>query len=181
MVDTYQHDRRPGRARPSHPATAPCRRGCAMARIGLAIGLGAGRGEPLAALRPRLAHLAELGFSHAELAGKSLAVVVGGALQPARLAALRAALAGCPLRLTVHGSRVATARVGNLVDVTTPAQRASVEADLALVAAIDAEVLVYHSGLLRDPFGDDRALAAGLAAERDALRQLGDEAGRHGV
>jgi sugar phosphate isomerase/epimerase len=81
----------------------------------------------------------------------------------------------------VHGSRISTARVGNLVDITTPAQRHSVDADLALTAAIGGETLVYHSGLLRDPYGDDRALAVGLAAERDALRQLGDEAGRHGI
>src|SRR5439155_23592123 len=57
----------------------------------------------------------------------------------------------------------------------------AVAADLAICAAIGAKVLVYHSGQLRDPYGDDRALAAGMAHERDQLRRLGDEAGRHGI
>jgi sugar phosphate isomerase/epimerase len=34
---------------------------------------------------------------------------------------------------------------------------------------------------LRDIYGDDDALEAALASERDALRALGDEAGRHGI
>jgi sugar phosphate isomerase/epimerase len=55
------------------------------------------------------------------------------------------------------------------------------EADLELTAAIGAEVLVYHAGMLRDPLGDDDALAAGMAAEREHLRALGDKAGEKGV
>lgn len=152
-----------------------------MPGIGLALNVSAARGAPLAELRPQLAELAAIGYTHAELPAKRLGVIIGGQLQPRRLAALRAALDGCPLRLTVHGSRVSTPRVGNLVDITTPAQRDSVAADLALTAAIGGEVLVHHSGLLRDPSADARALANGLAAERDALRALGDEAGRHGI
>jgi len=35
--------------------------------------------------------------------------------------------------------------------------------------------------MLRDPGGDGRALAAGMAAERTALRELGDLAGEHGI
>ncbi len=152
-----------------------------MSRIGISAGLNARGGQPLAALRPMLEQAAEIGFSHVELSGKSLAVAIGGRLIPARLDALREALQECPVRLTVHGSNVSSARAGNLMDVTTPNQRRVAEADLALAAAIGAEVLVIHSGSLRDFYGDDDALARALAAERDALRALGDEAGKHGV
>jgi sugar phosphate isomerase/epimerase len=152
-----------------------------MTGIGVAIGFDARGGAPLASLRSRLAEVAEAGFSHAELSAKSLAVIINGRLQPARLAALKAAVTASPVTLTVHGSAVSTARIGNLVDVTTPAQPATVAADLALSAAIGANVLVYHAGQLRDFYGDDQALAAGMAAERDHLRRLGDEAGRHGI
>jgi sugar phosphate isomerase/epimerase len=150
-------------------------------KIGLAAGIATHSGSPLSALRPVLANAASLGASHVELRTKALGVIVNGQLHPARLAALRDAIADSPVRFTAHGSRVGSAIVGNLFDTSTPAQRASVEADLALAGALGAEVLVHHSGLLRDPYGDDRAVAAGLAAERDALRALGDVAGRLGV
>jgi sugar phosphate isomerase/epimerase len=135
----------------------------------------------LGTLRPTLDKVAAIGFTHAELSGKSLAVAAGGRLLPPRLDALKAALSGCPLRFSIHGTNVSSARAGNLMDITTPNQRRVAEADLALTAAIGAGVLVIHSGSLREVYGDDDALAAGLMAERDALRALGDEAGRHGI
>jgi sugar phosphate isomerase/epimerase len=149
--------------------------------IGIALGYDARSGAPLASLRQRLADLATIGFTNVEISTKSLAVIINGQLQPSRLAALKEAVADSPVKISMHGSAVSTARIGNLVDVTTPAQPAAVAADLALCAAIGAKVLVYHSGQLRDAYGDDRALAAGMAAERDHLRRLGDEAGRHGI
>jgi len=152
-----------------------------VAGIGIALGHDVRGGAPLSSLRTRLAEVAALGFTHAELSTKSLAVIINGQLQPSRLAALQAAVEGSPVTLTCHGSAVSTARIGNLVDVTTPAQPAAVAADLALAAAIGARIMVYHAGQMRDPYGDDRALAAGMAAERDHLRRLGDEAGRHGI
>jgi sugar phosphate isomerase/epimerase len=152
-----------------------------LAGIGIALGFDVRGGAPLSSLRTRLAEVAALGFTHAELSTKSLAVIINGQLQPSRLAALKEAVAESPVTLTCHGSAVSTARIGNLVDVTTPAQPAAVAADLALAAAIGAKVLVYHAGQLRDANGDDRALAAGMAAERDHLRRLGDEAGRLGI
>jgi len=143
--------------------------------------LNAASGQPLSALRDTLDRIATIGFSHAEIAAKSLAVACGGRLLPRRLDALHAALDGAPLRLTVHGTNISSARAGNLMDVTTPNQRRVAETDLALAAAIRAEVLVLHSGSLRDVYLDDDALAIAMAAERDALRALGDEAGRHGI
>lgn len=152
-----------------------------MAGIGIAIGIDAHRGEGLNTLRDRLQRLADVGFTHAELSAKGLGVLVGGRLQPVRLKALKEALDGCPVRLTLHGTAISSARAGNLVDVTTPNQHAVVAADLALAGEIGATVLVQHSGMLRDFWGDDDALAAGLARERDSLRALGDEADRLGI
>jgi sugar phosphate isomerase/epimerase len=138
-------------------------------------------GAPLASLRTRLADTAKLGFTNAEIMSKALAVIINGQLQPSRLEALKQAVADSPVTLSVHGSAVGTARIGNLVDVTTPAQVKAVEADIAFAAAIGAKVLVYHSGQLRDPNGDDRALAAGMAHEREQLRRLADVAAQHGI
>ena len=152
-----------------------------MKGIGIAVGLNAGGGQPLSALRETLDRIAGIGFTHAEISAKSLAVACGGRLLPRRLEALHVALDGVPVRLTVHGTNVSSARAGNLMDVTTPNQRRVAEADLALAAAIGAEVLVLHSGSLRDVYLDDDALALAMAAERDALRALGDDAGRHGI
>src|SRR4051812_2419397 len=155
-----------------------------MTRIGIAVGGGGVvRGQAaFAPLRAVLAEVGALGYTHAEVgSAKALGVIVGGQLQPARLAALQEAVAGSPVRLTLHGSAVSTPLVANLMDVATPAQRAIAAADIALAAAIGAEVVVYHRGMLRIAHGDPDAVALGLAAERDALRALGDEAGRHGI
>ena len=152
-----------------------------MTGIGIAVGWDARSGQPLATLRAMLDGIAAIGFTHAELSAKSLAVACGGTLLLRRLAALRTALDGVDLRLTVHGTNVSSARAGNLMDVTTPNQRRVADADLALAAAIGAEVLVLHNGSLRDVYLDDDALALAMAAERDALRTLGDAARRQGI
>jgi len=155
-----------------------------MPGIGIAIGAGGiVRGQPpFAPLRALLDEMAALGYSHVEIgSAKSLGIIVGGQLQPQRLAALQAALAGHPIGLTLHGSAVSSTLVGNLMDVAGPIQRAIVAADLALAAAIGAEVVVYHRGMPGIPYADNAALALALAAERDALRALGDEAGLHGI
>lgn len=145
------------------------------------IGYAIGGGARLDALRPDLQRLADIGYTHAELSSKGLSVIIGGAVHPVRLAALKAALEDSPVRLTLHGSAVSTPVVGNLMDIATPAQRATVAADIALAGAIGAEVVVYHSGMLRIAYGDEDAVAQGMAAERDALRALGDEAGERNI
>lgn len=151
-----------------------------MRSIGISTGLGS-QAEPLASLRPRLDQVAALGFTHAELNAKSLGVILNGQLNAARLSALQNALVDCPLKLTLHGSEIASGRGGNLMDITTASQRSAVAADIALAAAIGATVVVYHSGMLRDPGGDAHSVAGGLLAERDALAELGDDAGKVGI
>src|SRR5689334_23385419 len=101
-------------------------------KIGLATGIATHNGVSLSALRDVLTRTASLGVTHVELRTKLLGVIVNGQLHPARLTSLREAIVDSPIRFTVHGSRVGSAIVGNLFDTTTPAQRASVDADLAL-------------------------------------------------
>lgn len=152
-----------------------------MNRVGIALGFDVRGGATIASLRTRLAEVAALGFTNVELSSKAMAVIIGGRLQPSRLAALKEAVQDSPVELTVHGSAVSSARIGNLVDVSTPAQVDAVAADLAFTAAIGAKLMVYHSGQLRDHYGDDRALAAGMAHEREQLKRFGDVAARDGI
>lgn len=151
-----------------------------MQSIGISTGLG-NQAEPITSLRARLDRIAQLGFSHAEISAKSLGVIINGELNSTRLSTLQNTLAGCPLKFTLHGCEIASARGGNLMDVTTPSQRSAVAADIALAAAIGASVVVYHSGMLRDPGGDPPSIAAGLQAERETLSELGDIAGASGI
>ncbi|MEU8897185.1 sugar phosphate isomerase/epimerase [Nocardia sp. NPDC048505] len=133
-------------------------------------------------MREFLDEAAAAGFGYAELGGGGLGVVIGGRAHRSRLAALRDALAGCPLRLTLHSSWHSSGRTGNLLDsASAPAQRSGLQADLDVAAAIGAEVLVYHAGVLPNLYTDGAALTAGMATERAMLRDLADESGARGV
>lgn len=147
----------------------------------MSVNFDANTGAQLEELGATLSRLEVVGFSHAELSSKKLGVVVGGGVHPARLAALRAVLDGCSLRLCLHAAFSSVGRVGNLMDAGTPAQLAVAKADLRLATEIGAEVIVFHSGMMRDSQANDDALASGMKAEREALRALGDEGGRLGV
>lgn len=150
-----------------------------MHTIGISAGVRAG--APLASLRDTLAEIAGVGFTHVEIAPKNLNVIVNGRLHEERMARVRRALDGLPLGYTVHGTEVSSAKGGNLFDLTTPAQEQIFAADLAFAAAIGATVLVYHSGSMRDPYADDRAVQRAMMAERDALRRFGDRASDYGI
>lgn len=150
-----------------------------MGGHGLACGLG--RGQNLSDLSRNLAVVADAGFTHAEVESKSLGVVINGELHEKRLELLLRAIEATPLKFTVHGSEIASGRGGNLVDVTDPLQRVAVESDIKLAAAIGASVLVYHAGTLRDANGSWAAMKRGMQAERDALSELGDVAGKAGI
>ncbi len=133
-------------------------------------------------MRTFLDEAAVAGFGYAELGGCGLGVVIGGQVQPARIAELRAALDGCPLRLTLHSSWHPSGRTGNLLDASSTAtQHLGLLADLEIAQAIGADVLVYHAGVLPNRYSDGDALLAGMASEREMLRRLADEAGAHGV
>jgi len=85
------------------------------------------------------------------------------------------------VRLTLHVSAVSTPLVANLMDVATPAQRAIAAADIALAAAIGAEVVVYHRGMLRIAHGDPdsgRARPGGGEGRAPRARRRG-RASRH--
>lgn len=133
-------------------------------------------------MREFLDEAAAAGFGYAEIGGCGLGVVIGGTVQRARLDALRAAMAGCPLRLTVHSSWHSSGRTGNLLDTeSAPAQLLGLLADLEIAGALGAEVLVYHAGVVPNRYSDGATLATGMATERTMLRDLGDEAGARGV
>lgn len=133
-------------------------------------------------MREFLDEAATAGFGYAELGGCGLGVVIGGRVQRSRLAALRDALAGCALRLTLHSSWHSSGRTGNLLDTgTAAAQQLGLLADLEVAAAIGAEVLVYHAGVLPNLYSDGETLTAGMATERKMLRDLADESGARGV
>jgi sugar phosphate isomerase/epimerase len=133
-------------------------------------------------MRQFLDEAAAAGFGYAELGGRGLGVVIGGTVQQSRIAALRDALVDCPLRLTLHSSWYSSGRTGNLLDAGSAAtQRLGLLADLEVAGEIGAEVLVYHAGVLPNRYSDGAELTAGMAAEREELRGLADEAGARGI
>ncbi|WP_236796150.1 sugar phosphate isomerase/epimerase [Amycolatopsis sp. GM8] len=133
-------------------------------------------------MRSFLDEAAAAGFGYAELGGCGLGVVMAGQVQRSRLAALRDSLADCPLRLTLHSAWFSSGRTGNLLDATSASvQYQGLRADLEVAAAIGAEVLVYHAGVLANRYSDGAELAAGMATEREQLRDLADEAGARGI
>ncbi|HJQ46742.1 MAG TPA: sugar phosphate isomerase/epimerase [Amycolatopsis sp.] len=154
-------------------------------KIGLTVNVSSGKQllrSDFEEMRLFLDEAAAAGFSCAELGGRGLGVVIGGKVQPARIAELREVLDGCPLRLSLHSSWFSSGRTGNLLDVGSGArQRVGLLADVEVAAAIGADVLVYHAGVLPNLYGDGDALAAGMAAECAMVRELADDAGERGV
>lgn len=156
-----------------------------LSRIGLTVNVWAGKEllrSDFEEMRLFLDEAAAAGFGYAELGGCGLGVVLGGKVQRSRITALRDALAGCPVRLTLHSSWFSSGRTGNLLDAgSASVQHQGLLADLEVAGAIGAEVLVYHAGVLPNRYADGEDLAIGMATERRLLRDLADEAGAHGV
>ncbi|MDO3648390.1 sugar phosphate isomerase/epimerase family protein [Nocardia mangyaensis] len=159
--------------------------GAAPNKIGLTVNPWAGKQllkSDFEEMREFLDEAAAAGFGYAEIGGCGLGVVIGGKVQRARIDALRAALAGCPLQLTLHSSWHSSGRTGNLLDpASARAQSLGLLADLEIAGAIGAEVLVYHAGVLPNRYSDGEELTAGMATERTMLRDLAEEAGARGV
>ena len=129
----------------------------------------------VAGLEPALRAHADLGVDAIEIAASSLDLVAGGRVLARPLAELERLTRAFPFTYTVHGL-VAS----NFMDPAT--QDRQLRAALAMVevcGAIGARILVQHSGCVDAGQPGDRAGAE--ARECDALRTVGDAAGRHGV
>jgi sugar phosphate isomerase/epimerase len=166
------------------PGSGPGQRGPWAPRLGITVNMCADQGlaADFAGLGGFLTELAQAGFTHVELGAQRLGMHAGGRVQPARIAVLTGALGDSPLRLTLHSCWSGSGRLGNLVDTASASgQRAGLLADLETARAIGAEVLVVHAGVLLNQYGDGDALAAGMAAEREELRRLADQAGEAGI
>lgn len=132
-------------------------------------------------LAEHLGQIADAGCTHAELILQGLDVVVGGALQPARVRRVASVLASAGLRYSIHLPYDL-----NLMDQEWGDDyRAVFDAGLEFAGDIGAELVVYHSSFLAPGSG---AVAAEhprgrdlLKRDIDQLRALGDAAERNGV
>jgi sugar phosphate isomerase/epimerase len=122
-----------------------------------------------------LARIEAAGATAAELSLSGSDLICGGRLLTRNILKLEAICARHKLTYTVHGPLSA-----DLMNRATRAwQLPALEALIEICGQIRAGVLVHHAGR---PATTDPALIEQLhAEERDALRRLGDIAGRHGV
>jgi len=135
---------------------------------------GSNDGE-LESLEADLRRLATLGIDAVELGLTSIDLIAGGRIIKDRLDRLAALTRRFPFRYTVHGL-VAS----NFMDPATCGyQLAAAKALVEVCDRIDACVLVQHGGCLRADQLTERAEAD--RREREALAELADFAGSHGV
>ena len=129
----------------------------------------------LSGLDDDLARIAGLGAAFAELSLGSMDVVVGGKAYAPRLRELERLCAKHRLRYTAHGPLAA-----NFMDPRHDALfRRAVLGYLEVCEAVGATVLVLHTGVIADR--PQPELDQLHAREREALRFLGDAAGRANV
>ncbi len=136
-------------------------------------------------LRECLAYVQELGYATGELGISGLNVIVNGELMPKQVETIQAVLSGYHLRYTVHAPNRTNLAFGYDLDQ----DKAILRACLRFCHAIDAHVLVYHSGLQAldaartgmVPLPDDDALVRGAEREVKALRELAPLAADLGV
>jgi sugar phosphate isomerase/epimerase len=141
----------------------------------------------LDSLEQALGSYAVQGFEYAEVSVHGLGAMAGGKLIRERVREIRQILRRFPLGYTVHGPNPL-----NLMDLENLAwQKQALQESLVFAAAIDSEILVYHSGryIPEETFH----LAGGkielshaereylLMVEREALLELAEEARRLGV
>ncbi|MDP4034162.1 MAG: sugar phosphate isomerase/epimerase family protein [Pseudorhodobacter sp.] len=127
-------------------------------------------------LQNRLAHLADIGASGAEITATGLDAVVACRLIPAQVAAVRAAMAAHDLAYSMHAPIAI-----NLMDQPhrdLHLRAALVSMDLA--AEIGAKVVVLHPGRC-SPMAWVNRRAELLAYERDLLAEVADHARSCGV
>jgi sugar phosphate isomerase/epimerase len=148
-----------------------------MAASGItAVGLMADSADgSVAWLEQTLAGIVELGADAAEISISGIDVVSGGRILADKAANLVRAVRGFPLRYTVHGLVVSDFMDGAHLAL----QKKAALAYLELCERIGAGILVHHSGAVQS--ADPGVIAEAEARERDALAELAEAAGRHGV
>lgn len=140
-------------------------------------GQSTGSGETLQALAATLDQIERAGIEVAELMPDRHWTLLGGRINADRLRLLRETLAGRPLRYTMHAPFAL-----NFFDRRYEGfQEHFFRTCLDLAAALEAEVLVYHSG--RREAGGTAGLDLGalLEIERAGLQAMGDYAAERGV
>lgn len=153
--------------------------------IGLAFGAPAGP-RRFQRLEEGLGHVADLGYTLVEMNPHSLATIVNGEVRQDVLADLVAVLGNFDLRYTIHGLNRLNLAYDPRRDLCKQIMRAQIE----VCRAVNATVLVYHSGLqaldqtqfgVRPTLLNDDELGEGAEHEVDAMRELAPMAADAGV
>ncbi|MEM7695287.1 MAG: sugar phosphate isomerase/epimerase family protein [Pseudomonadota bacterium] len=133
-------------------------------------------GNNFDALDRSLARIEAAGATCAEIALFSCDSIVSGRVNRAVVRQLEAICGRRNLHYTVHGPLVS-----NFFDVKRTAMTMAVQkASVDITAALGTDVMVMRQGVLADE-PDEATLTELLAAERDALIELGDYAAANGV
>ena len=124
-----------------------------------------------------LEDLKSAGPDFVEIWPHQLGVFLGGSLNPARLRPVQKLLLDAGLTYTVHAPLEV-----NLMEPTSPnLQRDVLNASIRFASGIGAEVVVCHAGQRVGTRDARYSLKSQLAAERSALRVVGDLAGELGI
>src|SRR5215208_2914990 len=124
-----------------------------------------------------LEDLKSAGPDFVEIWPHQLGVILGGNLNPARLRPVQKLLLDAGLTYTVHAPLEV-----NLMEPTSPdLQRDVLNASIRFASGIGAEVVVCHAGQRVGTRDARYSLKSQLAAERSALRVVGDLAGELGI
>lgn len=138
-------------------------------------GIGASVGGTFATLQSRLARLAAIGCTHAELSATAQFITIAGQDNTPRVEAIAAICAAQKLRYSVHAPIAI-----NLMDEThAELHEAVLASSLRFAARIGARAVVIHPGRVH-PQADLAARTRLLAVERDAVRRAADLAGAGG-
>jgi sugar phosphate isomerase/epimerase len=153
--------------------------------IGISFGISAGP-HRWQRLEEGLGAIADLGYTLVEMNPHSLAIIVNGQVRQDVLADFVAVLDNFDLRYTIHGLN----RLNLAYDPRRELCKQIMRAQIEVCRAVNARVLVYHSGLQaldvvhygpRRPLLSDEELADGARHEIQALRELAPQAEAAGV
>jgi sugar phosphate isomerase/epimerase len=134
-----------------------------------------GERPDLSGLDRALGRIEDAGATHAELALFAADLIAGGRVRPEARRRLEAICARRRLRYTAHGVLAVNFMDEAHLDQHKEVCRASIE----LAAGVGASVLVQHPGLV--PSRPAAELDRLHAIERDAWREMGDDAARFGL